>query len=639
LERFVQFALFGDDESLMKTHTFQRFNIYHKIFASWKTPVTMFVLLSITTVFIYNNLQTSNKDSQKNETKKIQQKISDTVESYLSEIDRIEIGASEFVRGTKIDEKGFDEYASNQQNNKAISTALVIGYSTLGDSKYPTLQYVAPKSFVEAAGVSIETLKGIPLDLVLNTGASYQEAIQKASLVLTNPYKADTFTTAKEPLVNLLMPVYPADFVSENVNDRKINFIGMLIIPVTLSSISQYVTSNITQIKNLKIQVGDKSELAFNKDTKIKSYSHTSKTEKYGKTITVKFNYISQVRDQSSFNFALLVGGLFLSLMVALILSAMVQSEKKIARVIANSEKEVYKSEAKLSSLIEHSSDITFIVNNNGFITFVSPAIKSTGYSAKDLLGKSILSVCGNFETKREAVFKFRKLQKNKFNKTCEITTFDKSKKLKVFECSISDALGNESINGFVINSHDITERIESVELLDRLASIDFLTGVYNRRKVTELLEDSLQENTSKENLLAVYFIDLDKFKDVNDNFGHNVGDELLVNVAKRIKSVIKKSDYLGRLGGDEFITVTKNVSDRRTCEETAKRILNAISKPYFIAGENIDISASIGISISSEYISSLEVIKRADAAMYGAKSLGKDCIVFYDSVSEVKNA
>ncbi|MUM76895.1 diguanylate cyclase [Pseudodesulfovibrio sp. F-1] len=191
------------------------------------------------------------------------------------------------------------------------------------------------------------------------------------------------------------------------------------------------------------------------------------------------------------------------------------------------------------------------------------------------------------------------------------------------FWCSESARLvmfddGSEMVEGVL---EDITGRKQAELELKHLASIDSLTGVFNRHLFFDRLEHALVTAKRTESLVAVLFVDLDDFKRVNDTYGHQAGDELLRLVAGRLRNRIRESDTLARLGGDEFGVLLECIEDQEGALTVARSLLEMMDTPYIVTGEPIRVGATVGISFfPDDGKDGVSLISRADSAMYGAK-------------------
>jgi diguanylate cyclase (GGDEF)-like protein len=173
-----------------------------------------------------------------------------------------------------------------------------------------------------------------------------------------------------------------------------------------------------------------------------------------------------------------------------------------------------------------------------------------------------------------------------------------------------------------------------SVERLRHGALHDALTGLPNRTLFLDRLEQSLRRARRRgtERAAAVLFLDLDRFKLVNDSLGHAVGDELLQAVAERLDGAIRPGDTVARLGGDEFTVLLEDVGDAREAAVVAERVLATLHDPFAVAGRELHISGSIGIALAAPEADPEELIRDADVAMYRAKSQGKAGHAVFDA-------
>jgi len=179
----------------------------------------------------------------------------------------------------------------------------------------------------------------------------------------------------------------------------------------------------------------------------------------------------------------------------------------------------------------------------------------------------------------------------------------------------------------------DITQHQELRAKLLRLAYYDVLTDLPNRQLFMDRLEQSIAHSRRTENGFSLLFIDLDRFKDINDTLGHRFGDQLLITVAERLQSAVRKSDTVSRHGGDEFTVLLPDTSQPEDIAETAEKILAALSAPLVLEGKNLFIAASIGVSRYPDDGGNGEtLLMNADAAMYRAKESGRGIFRFYSA-------
>ena len=184
----------------------------------------------------------------------------------------------------------------------------------------------------------------------------------------------------------------------------------------------------------------------------------------------------------------------------------------------------------------------------------------------------------------------------------------------------------------------DIANQQAKQEEFHQLAHYDHLTHLPNRRLFLERLHQALADSARHQSWGALIFIDLDNFKHINDHFGHDVGDQLLQQVAQRLLSFVRGNDTVARLGGDEFVIIFKDLGTDSAraiayTDQLSKKILNLLNPPYLIAGHAHQSTPSIGVAHFNGQSTSLEtVMKQADAAMYQAKQRGRNCVCHFDA-------
>ena len=267
------------------------------------------------------------------------------------------------------------------------------------------------------------------------------------------------------------------------------------------------------------------------------------------------------------------------------------------------------------------------ITDGQGTIVSVNPAFSNiTGYAAADVLGKTPRLLKSG---RHDAAFHVNlwKTLAGQSKWEGEIWNRHKSGSEFLEQLSISAMLGDDGLPiRYIAVFSDITERWEREELIRHLALHDALTDLPNRTMLIEHLNQLLAINRREPRNLAILFLDLDRFKLVNDTMGHAAGDSVLKLVAERLYSLVRQTDTVARLGGDEFVVLLDNPSSREEVEHIASRIVAAINEPMRIGGETAKVGTSIGIAIHPQHGTlAEELLKNADSAMYAAKKSGKN--------------
>ena len=173
--------------------------------------------------------------------------------------------------------------------------------------------------------------------------------------------------------------------------------------------------------------------------------------------------------------------------------------------------------------------------------------------------------------------------------------------------------------------------RNQAEQALTHMAYHDSLTNLLNRSMFHDRLEQSLTRARTEDTLMALLFIDLDRFKIINDSYGHTVGDMLLQSAAERLRFAVRRNDVLARYGGDEFVVIMENLQSRNEAAQVAENIILEMQKPFFLNSREMYIGSSIGVVFSKDFDGRAEnLIKKADAAMFRAKALGRNKYQFY---------
>ena len=288
----------------------------------------------------------------------------------------------------------------------------------------------------------------------------------------------------------------------------------------------------------------------------------------------------------------------------------------------------------KLSSAMEKVADSIFITDCNGVIEYINPAFEVvTGYCRDEALGQTPRVIKSGkhdeqfyqqiWETLLQGevyrnVFINRRKDGQLYHEAVTITP-------------LTDEHGK--ITHYISSGKDITESIQTQERLHHLAHHDALTGLPNRVLFVERLKHALQRAERRKRSVAVLFLDMDRFKIVNDTLGHEAGDRLLQAMAARLHACVREGDTVARFGGDEFAGFLSDVASPEDVAIVVSKFLDALAPPFMIDGHELFISGSIGISLYPEDGTDTQTLmKNADSAMYRAKQMGGNTSEFYHS-------
>jgi len=282
----------------------------------------------------------------------------------------------------------------------------------------------------------------------------------------------------------------------------------------------------------------------------------------------------------------------------------------------------------KLSSRVfSHTQEGISITNANGIIIDVNPAFCDiTGYSREEIIGKNPNLISSGRQSPEFYQAMWKQLSEHGYWKG-EIWNRKKSGELFAELLSISSLhdKSEQTINYVGIFS-DITQSKNHQEELNKMAHYDLLTGLPNRALFADRFQQAIAHSKRYNKQLAVCFIDLDNFKPINDNFGHDAGDQLLIEVAKRITDCIREEDTISRQGGDEFTLLINDINTPDESTQTLDRIHQALAKPYIINDQVHQITASSGATLYPQDDADIDTLLRhADQAMYQAKLSGKN--------------
>jgi diguanylate cyclase (GGDEF)-like protein/PAS domain S-box-containing protein len=297
--------------------------------------------------------------------------------------------------------------------------------------------------------------------------------------------------------------------------------------------------------------------------------------------------------------------------------------------------------ELRIAATVFESQEGMFIADANEIILNVNKAFTQiTGYSAAEVIGQTPHILYSERHNKEFYAALWQSIQ-NTGAWQGEIWNQRKNGDIYPEQLSITAVTGsNNTVTHYVATFSDITERKAMEEYIHRLAFYDALTQLPNRRLLQERLKHGIELNHRTGSQMAVLMMDLDRFKAVNDSLGHAAGDELLQQVAVRVKARLREVDMVARLGGDEFVILLENVSHYEDVAHVAQSIIDTLSQPFRLCqGHEVSIGATIGIGICPHHGSSVETLMdNADAALYHAKDQGRGCFAYFSEALTQKS-
>lgn len=327
----------------------------------------------------------------------------------------------------------------------------------------------------------------------------------------------------------------------------------------------------------------------------------------------------------------ILLGMLMLRWLVAPLIGKVIASEQAMRR----SHAQLADKETRIRAIFDNVDDGIAVINTAGAIEAVNPGTERIfGYPANELIGRNVLMLIPSpaGDGHDEPIQSYLQTDGTAAIGTArEVIAVRKDGTQFPMDLRVSEMrLGDDRL--FIGTMRDITERKLAEEKIFHLATHDSLTDLPNRN----LLQDRVQQAISRAQRhdgvkVALLFIDLDGFKPINDTYGHDIGDRLLVEVANRIRGIVRSEDTVARHGGDEFIVALPNVSPTTESTVVIEKLLQTLSAPYRIQDMELHISASIGLALYPDHGTNVEtLLKKSDAAMYAAKLAGRGTYRIY---------
>jgi diguanylate cyclase (GGDEF)-like protein/PAS domain S-box-containing protein len=289
--------------------------------------------------------------------------------------------------------------------------------------------------------------------------------------------------------------------------------------------------------------------------------------------------------------------------------------------------------EDRYASLIANASDVIMIVELDGSLRFASPASERTlGLRPADAVGTNLLHLWAGDDSDRLRAFLGEVAATSGEAVGPVEMLIERGRTRYVLEIVGSNLTSDPAVQGLALNFRDITERKALEEQLRQLAFHDSLTLLANRSLFRDRVQHSLTLAQRGQHRVAVMFLDLDNFKNVNDSLGHDAGDRLLQAVARRLVKSTRSADTVARLGGDEFAILVEGFATTSEVERLAALLIETLDQPIPLSETEVHVSASIGVAFSTFEGAADSLLSKADTAMYHAKAAGKNRFVTFQA-------
>ncbi len=284
------------------------------------------------------------------------------------------------------------------------------------------------------------------------------------------------------------------------------------------------------------------------------------------------------------------------------------------------------RAEARLRALMESSTDVLTVSDAVGRLTYVSPAVeRAMGYTPAELVGRPLLDIV-DAEHRQAVADRLAELagRGGDARASMDVLVVHASLEHRWYEWTFHNLLDDALVEGIVIQQRDVSDRLRDQRALQHAAAHDDLTQLPNRAELIRRVRATLPQ-AGPGAAVAFLFIDLDRFKDVNDNLGHQAGDDVLVVAARRLATSLRGHDHLGRLGGDEFGVLLTEVRDEDEVRAVVERLVTALEQPITLPSTTVSVGASIGYALTTDPTAPVDLLlATADARMYAVKSAGR---------------
>jgi len=513
-------------------------------------------------------------------------------------------------------------------------------------SRYFPVLYIEPFTPLSAKQLGLDYLSHPILEKAIN------KAIDSSAAVASTPIKLGS----SDIEFIIFKAVYAGKDSPKTVEQRRKTVNGLIALHIDASALLTVDVNDSS--KNIKLSLLPDSNSAITIDLAaydqaiqqnsykaIKQFSHTFSIESEGQSyvLTIKEPlYWSKL--ELKLPIAALLTGLILTIFLVVQMRTVIKRKESLEKrneeiqaVVLQRTRELEFEKELAQTTLESISDAVITTNASGNIQYMNPVAEAmTGWNKKEAIERPITEIFNIIQKKggklvtnpvQDCLNKDRVIQLNDFE-----SLLDKFGESVAFESAASPLKDkNDKIIGAVLVAHDVGNTRKMAKLMKHQATHDALTGLPNRALLLDRLKQALLRAPWNQKCIAVIFLDLDRFKVVNDTLGHDAGDQLLCQVAERLKNGLRDGDTVCRLGGDEFVIILCDIGHQNHIEELAEKMVEILREPFQLDEAEFHTSASLGISMFPQDGHDPDTLmKKADTAMYKAKAKGKSTYALY---------
>jgi diguanylate cyclase (GGDEF)-like protein/PAS domain S-box-containing protein len=432
------------------------------------------------------------------------------------------------------------------------------------------------------------------------------------------------------PAVLMLAPVYRGGVVPDGVIARLAALRGFICAPIRIHELVQGMDAIRTPGLRLYLTDADGAALYGEPPTQATPFRHERTVEVQGQVwhmlVTADRSFASGGRSAAPY---ILVGACVLSLMLWLLLRAAARAETRAHELAGEMTRALRATEAGHRAVVESSAEGILTINPQGIVlSFNHAAERMFGFTAGEVVGRNVsMLMPERYRARHDGlVANFQRGgNRNIVGLRREVTGLRRDGEEFPMSLAISLVDDDGPVQRLVGVVADITETKRQERYIRHLAEHDALTQLPNRTLLQDRLEVAIAQARRTGMTVGVMMVDLDHFKRINDSLGHEIGDQVLLQIAARLKACVRDCDTVARMGGDEFVTLVDGAGDEDSITRIAGDIVAAVSAPLLVGKHELHLSASVGVSCyPSDGADVATLMKNADTAMYHAKSAGR---------------